>query len=391
MSRKRRPFAQRMADIRPFHVMALLARARKLEADGHSIVHMEIGEPDFDTPPAIVNAGLAALQGGKTHYTPAAGLPALREAISRHYAERFGVNVAPARIFVTPGASGALLLVLASLVDPGARVLMSDPTYPCNSNFVRLLEGEPVLLPTGPETGYQLDAGHAAPHCDARTAALIVASPSNPSGTLVPVEQMRALLAMADECGARLIVDEIYHELVYDEPPLTALALSDELFVINSFSKYFGMTGWRLGWVVAPECYRGALDTLAQNLFLAAPTPAQWAALAAFEPETLALLEDRRRELQQRRDWLLPALRELGFRIPVRPQGAFYLYADCSAFTDDSYAFAERALEEAGVAFTPGIDFGEHRANVHVRFSYTTSMEQLREGVRRLADWLGQR
>jgi aspartate/methionine/tyrosine aminotransferase len=387
---ERRVLARRMADIRPFHVMALLARARELESGGRRIVHMEIGEPDFDTPPAIVRAGHGALESGKTHYTPAAGLPALREAIARHYAERFDVDVSPSRIFVTPGASGALLLVLAALVDPGARVLMADPAYPCNRHFVRLLEGEPVLLPTGPETGYQLSAARVAPHCGTRTAALILASPSNPAGTTVPMEEIRALLEVVTAAGdARLIVDEIYHQLVYDEAPRTALSISDEVFIINSFSKYFGMTGWRLGWVVAPEAYCESLDTLAQNLFLAAPTPAQWAALAAFEPATLALLEERRRELAQRRDYLLPALRELGFRIPVRPQGAFYLYADCSAFTEDSFAFAGRALEEAGVAFTPGIDFGTHRAREHVRFSYTTSMQQLQEGVRRLGEWLG--
>ncbi|MBI5462349.1 MAG: pyridoxal phosphate-dependent aminotransferase [Gammaproteobacteria bacterium] len=393
------PIAARMADIQPFHVMALLARARELEAAGRSIVHMEIGEPDFPTAAPIVAAGHAALAAGQTHYTPAVGLQALREAIAAHYRAGAGarvdtnvdINVDAARIVVTPGASGALHLVLAALVDPGREVLMSDPGYPCNRNFVRLLEGRAVGVPTDAAHGYQLTAELAREHWTERTAALLVASPANPSGTLLTREQLVELHALARERGAALIVDEIYHGLTYGVDAQTALDIADDIFVINSFSKYYGMTGWRLGWLVAPHSHVAALDKLAQNLFLAAPTLAQYAALAAFTPEAQAVFEERRRIFAERRDYLLPALRELGFDIPVVPQGAFYLYAGCRRFTDDSFAFCRDLLEQAGVAITPGIDFGAYRAHEHVRFAYTTSIEQLREGVARLSRYLKKR
>ena len=376
--------ARRMAHIQPFHVMALLARARELEAQGRSIVHMEIGEPDFPTPEPILAAGQRALAAGHTHYTPALGLPALRQAISDFYQERHGVRVDPGRIVVTPGASGALHLVLALLVDRDQQVLLTDPGYPCNRNFVRLVEGEPVGVPVDAATDYQLTAAMAEAHWTERTRALLVASPANPTGTLLSQVELAGLQQLARRHDARLIVDEIYHGLTYDGDAPTALAVSDELFVINSFSKYFGMTGWRLGWIVAPPDQVEGLDRLAQNLFLAAPTLSQHAALAAFLPETRVILEQRRAAFQARRDYLLPALRELGFIIPVTPQGAFYLYADCSRFTDDSFEFSQRLLEEAGVAITPGIDFGAHRARQHVRFAYTTDIPQLREGVERI-------
>jgi len=386
--RRTPPIAARMADIQPFHVMALLARARELEAAGRSIVHMEIGEPDFPTAAPIVAAGQAALAAGYTHYTPAVGLPVLRAAIAKHYRTRYGVEIDPARIVVTPGASGALQLVLAALIDPGRDVLMSDPGYPCNRTFVRLLEARAVGVPTDAVHGYQLTAELARDYWTERTAAMLVASPANPSGTLLSQEQLTDLHALACERGAALIVDEIYHGLTYDLEADTALAIADDIFVINSFSKYYGMTGWRLGWLVAPTSHIAALDKLAQNLFLAAPTLAQHAALAAFTPAAHAVFEERRRIFAERRDYLLPALRELGFEIPVVPQGAFYLYAGCQRFTDDSFAFCRDLLEQAGVAITPGIDFGTHRANTHVRFAYTTSLDQLQEGVVRLRGYL---
>ena len=380
--------AARLQFITPFHVMALLARARQLEAQGRSIVHMEIGEPDFVTPAPIVEAGIAALQSGHTHYTPALGLPALRAAIAQDYRQRFGVEVPAERIVVTPGASGALQLLVAALVDPGSQVLMTDPGYPCNRNFVHLYGGEPLAIPVTAEQGYQLDAGLLRAHWTARSVAALIASPSNPTGTVLPRQDMAALLAAVRERGGHLIVDEIYQNLSYGGEPCTALELGDDMFVINSFSKYFGMTGWRLGWLVAPQAFIEPLDTLAQNLFLAAPTPAQHAALAAFHPGTLAILEQRRETFRARRDFLLPALRELGFVIRREPEGAFYLYADCSRFTDDSFRFARDMLETAGVAITPGIDFGICDAARHVRFAYTSSLEQLQLGVQRLADFL---
>lgn len=383
-----------MADIAPFHVMDLLARARALEAAGRDIVHMEVGEPDFPTPEPVIRAGQQALADGRTHYTPAAGLPELREAISGYYAERHGVDVAPERIVVTPGASGALQLIMGVLVDPGDRVLLPDPGYPCNPNFVRLFEGEGVTVPVDGASDYQLTSAHLRDHWDERTVAAMIGSPSNPTGTVATGEDLHALATATAERGGRLIVDEIYHGLVYDDlvrggGAPTALAATDEAFVVNSFSKFFGMTGWRLGWVVAPAAYVRELDKLAGNIFLAPPTPAQHAALAALGDDTRAILEQRRQAFQQRRDFLLPALRELGFRIPGEPRGAFYLYADAGAFTADSFAFAERVLEEAGVALTPGIDFGRHRAGEHVRFAYTTGLDRLEEGVARLRRYLG--
>ena len=381
-------FARRMTHIQPFHVMALLARARELEAGGRSIIHMEIGEPDFVTPSPVVEAGIRALREGRTHYTPAVGLTALRHRLSGFYRERYGIDVGADRIIITPGASAALQLVLSVLVDPGDRVLMADPGYPCNRNFVHLLNGIPVGLPVDADTNYQPDAATVRAAWTGPVAALLVASPSNPTGTLLTEADIRALFALTQSHGSRLVVDEIYHGLTYDEPAATALAVSADIFVINSFSKYFGMTGWRLGWLVAPAEAVGELDKLAQNLFLAAPTLAQYAALSAFDPENIAILEARRREFRARRDYLLPALRGLGFGITGTPEGAFYLYADCSRFTDDSYRFSKQLLEETGVAITPGNDFGIHRSERHVRFAYTTSLENLQEGVHRLKAYL---
>lgn len=381
--------AQRLNSIAPFHAMALLARARELEAQGRSIVHMEIGEPDFATPQPVVDAGIRALQQGKTHYTPAVGLRELREAIAGHYLSQFEVQIDPRRILVTPGASGALQLILAMLVDPGSQVLMTDPGYPCNRNFVFLFEGEPVMVPVEAQQNYQLSAELLEQYWSERTSCVMVASPSNPTGTVISQDKLETLLQKVRDRGGHLIVDEIYQNLWYQEAPQTALALGEDVFVINSFSKYFGMTGWRLGWLVAPQDAVGHLDILAQNLFLSAPTPAQYAALTAFQPETQAILECRRQEFQQRRDFLLPALRGLGFDISVQPQGAFYLYANCGRFTQDSFTFATDLLEKAGVAITPGIDFGRHKAAQHVRFAYTTSMQQLQLGVERIAEFIG--
>jgi aspartate/methionine/tyrosine aminotransferase len=380
--------ARRMGEIEPFYVMELLGRARELEAAGRSIVHMEIGEPDFTTPQSIIDAAQQALASGKTHYTPALGLPELRQAVADFYRERHGVKVSVRRIIITPGASGALLLALGVLLNPGDEVLLADPGYPCNRHFVRFIEGRARGVAVGADSHYQLTAQHLAAEWGERTVAAMLATPSNPTGTLISSHELLAMNTLARERGGRLLVDEIYHGLVYGESTPSALALSDEIFLINSFSKYFCMTGWRLGWLVVPEAYVSAVERLAQNLFIAAPTLAQHAALAAFTPETTAILEQRRLEFQRRRDYLLPTLRELGFEIPLTPEGAFYLYADCSRFTDDSYTFAGRLLEEAGVAVTPGRDFGANRANQHLRFAYTTSMEQLQEGKARLKAFL---
>jgi len=382
------PLARRMTEIAPFHVMELLARARALEAQGRSIIHMEIGEPDFATPEPIVAAAQRALAAGKTSYTPSLGLTELRQAIATYYRDHHGAQVAAERIIITPGASGALLLALGVLLDRDQQVLLADPGYPCNRHFARFLEGRACSVPVDAAHCFQLSAELIERHWNEQTVAALVATPSNPTGTIIERHEMVAMADAVRARGGRLIVDEIYHGLIYEGDAPTALSLRDDLFVINSFSKYFCMTGWRLGWLVVPEGYEREVEKLAQNLYIAAPTLAQHAALVAFEPETLAILEARKAEFRARRDLLLPALRELGFTIPSEPQGAFYIYADASNHTGDSHAFALQLLEQAGVAVTPGIDFGCHNAQRYLRFAYTTSQENLREGIERLRRFL---
>lgn len=380
--------AARMADISAFEAVELFTKARELEAQGHSIIHMEVGEPDFPTPEPILAAGRRALEEGKVHYTPALGIPALREAISQWYATRYHVTVPPERIIVTAGGSGALLLALGVLLSPEDEVLMSDPSYPCNRHFVRALEGRAQLISTGASSAYQLTAAMVEAHWSTKTTAVMIASPSNPTGTMVSDVEMQAITNIVHTRGGRLIVDEIYHGLTYGFDASTALAISDEIFVLNSFSKYFQMTGWRIGWLVVPQAYVREIEKLAQNLFICPPYLAQHAALAAFHPETLAITEARRAEFQRRRDFLLPALIQLGFSVPVTPVGAFYLYVDCSRFTRDSFAFAGELLQQAGVALTPGRDFGMNAPERHLRITYTTSLTNLQEGVERIRRFL---
>ncbi len=380
--------SRRAQGIAPFHVMDILARAQALEAQGRDIIHLEIGEPDFPTPAPVVQAAMQAIGEGNVHYTPALGLPELRQAIAAFYRTRYGVAIPPARIAVTPGASGALLLALGAVLDAGDEILMADPGYPCNRHFAGFVDAVPVRIAVGPETAFQLTPQLVDRHWTDKTKAVLLASPSNPTGTLARDADIAAIAALCSARGAVLIVDEIYHGLVYEGAPQTALAHADEVIVINSFSKYYHMTGWRLGWLAAPACLMGGIERLAQNLFLAPPTPAQFAALAAFSEETQAILEARRLELKARRDFLLPALRELGFGLPVAPQGAFYLYADVSRFTGDSFAFAEQMLEKAGVAITPGLDFGEVVPEKYVRFAYTRPLPVLQEAVARIRRFL---
>ena len=383
--------ARRMAGIAPFHVMDILARARAMEASGRDIIHMEVGEPDFSTPQPIVDAGIESLRQGKTHYTAATGLPELRQAIADYYRTHYRADVDPARILITPGASGALQLVLGTLIDPGDKVLMPDPGYPCNRHMVRLFEGQAVELGVKASQDFMLSNEQVLEAWDPRCKALMIASPANPTGRLVPMPRMRQLLEVVAGAGGALIVDEIYQGLVYSDARETALSLEqDNLFVVNSFSKFFGMTGWRLGWVVAPEAFVPELDRLAQNIFLAAPTSAQYAALAAFEQPAMEILQQRREWFRQRRDYLYQALVDLGFRIEGKPEGAFYLYADVSEFTKDSFRFGADLLEQAGVAITPGRDFGSYLQSSHVRFAYTTDMQRLQEGVSRIKRWLEQ-
>jgi aspartate/methionine/tyrosine aminotransferase len=389
--------AARVADIAPFHVMEVQTAARALEAAGRSVVHMEIGEPDFPTPAPVIAAAQRAIADGGIFYTSALGLPALRTAIARHYTDHYGVAIAPERVMVTAGSSAALLLVLALIVDRDDRILLPDPAYPCNRHFVRVLEGDPVGIPVGPESNYQLTANLIDRNWTPATRGVLIASPSNPTGTVVPHDEMQRIVSTVAQRRGRLIVDEIYLGLTYGlgahrnghDKPRSVLDLTDDVFVISSFSKYFNMTGWRLGWVVAPERHVRDLEKLAQNLYISPAAPSQHAALACFEPATLAILEDRRRAFEARRDYLVPALRELGFGIPVMPTGGFFVYADCSKFSHDSQQFCRDVLDNAGVAITPGLDFGRHRATEHVRFAYTIAQEKLEDGVARLARYLG--
>jgi aspartate/methionine/tyrosine aminotransferase len=378
-------YSRRSQEIEPFHVMSLLARAQALEQAGHDVIHLEIGEPDFTTAAPIVRAGQAALAAGHTRYTAARGLPALREAIAGFYQDRYQVQIDPERILVTPGGSGALLLASSLLVDPGKHWLLADPGYPCNRHFLRLVEGAAQLVPVGPETAYQLTPDLVARRWNADSVGALVASPANPTGTVLSAAQLAALSQSLKARGGHLVVDEIYHGLTYGMDAASVLQVDDDAFVLNSFSKYYGMTGWRLGWLVAPPQAVRELEKLAQNLYISASSIAQHAALACFEPESIAIFEQRRAAFRERRDYLLPALRALGFRIEVEPEGAFYLYADVSAFTEDAQAFCAHFLETEHVAFTPGLDFGHHRANAHVRLAYTQEVPRLEEAVRRIA------
>jgi aspartate/methionine/tyrosine aminotransferase len=379
--------AARMTGIAPFHVMDILARARALESQGRDIIHLEIGEPDFPTPAPIIEAGVAALRAGHTHYTGALGLPELRSAIAGFYAQRWSVELDPARVIVTPGASGALLLALGLLAGPGDEVLMADPGYPCNRHFAGFCEARAVAVPVGAETAYQLNLDLIERHASPATRAVLIASPSNPTGTLIEHTELARIHEWCLANDVALIVDEIYLALTYDGEEHSA-AVWDDVFVVNSFSKYFLMTGWRLGWLVTPTWALDGLERLAQNLYLAAPTPAQHAALAAFSAETLAILDARKAELKARRDFLLPALRGLGFELPVTPQGAFYLYADCRRHTQDSFQFARNLLDSVGVAITPGLDFGHHQPGHFVRFAYTQPLNRLAEAIDRISRFL---
>lgn len=378
----------RAAAVRPFYVMDLLARAKQLEANGRDVLHLEVGEPDFPTPQPIIDRGIKALRQLKTHYTPALGLPELRQSIADYYQRKFNIKIDARRVIVTPGASGALQLALSVLVDTGKNVLLTDPGYPCNRNMIRLLGADSTVVAVDAETHFQLHASHITQYWNEDSVAAMIASPSNPTGTMIQQQELIKLIKAVDEVGGRLIVDEIYQGLVYAENDDTALTFSDDVFVINSFSKYFGMTGWRLGWMIVPDEYIDAVDRVAQNLFLAASTVAQYAALAAFDDSTIEILNRRVSKFRDRRDYLLPVLREMGFVIPVEPAGAFYIYADCGSITEDSYQWTRNLLEDEAVALTPGIDFGENQASTHVRFAYTRPIDQLERACCRIARYI---
>lgn len=380
--------AMRMNDIRSFHVMKILERAKQLEAEGREVFHLEVGEPDFSTPQPIIEAGMRALQQGFTRYTPACGMPELREQIAAFYQSRFDVSIERQRVIVTPGASGALQLALGALLNPGDEVLMPDPAYPCNRHFVRLFEANAINIPATAENNYQLTIEDIRQYWTDKTKLVMLASPANPTGTILTKAELQAIHAEVQQRGGVLLIDEIYQGLLYEGEDTTALSVADDIWVINSFSKYFGMTGWRLGWLVVPESFIDTVDRLAQNIFLSASAPAQFAALSAFIDESLAIMEERRQAFKTRRDFLLPALENIGFKVASRPLGAFYIYADASQFTNDSQQLCLDLLENTGVAFTPGIDFGTHQANQHVRFAYTMGVERLAQAVEKIDQYL---
>lgn len=380
-----RDLARRVADIGPFEVMEILSRAHALEASGRHVVHMEIGEPDFTAPTPVVEAGVRALQAGMTAYTGALGIPALRDAIALHYQQRFGVAVAPARIAITAGASGALLLTMALYIDRDDEVLVPDPGYPGYRHIVRAFEGRPRALDVDGSTGFQPTLERVARAWGPRTVGLVLGSPANPSGTLIAESELHRIAAFVAERNGVLIVDEIYQGLVYGRTPVTAAGLPGEVVLVNSFSKYFCMTGWRLGWAVLPEHRVRGFEKLAQHLFICAPSAAQHAALAAFAPAALAVHEARRAEFERRRDFLVPALEAAGLRILVPPQGAFYIYADCSELGADARTLALELLEREAVAATPGVDFGVNGTERFLRFAYTRALPELEEGARRIA------
>jgi aspartate/methionine/tyrosine aminotransferase len=383
--------AARMAHIAPFEVMEIQKLARELEAQGRDIVRLEIGEPDFRTPGPVVEAAKRALDTEGMFYTSALGITKLREAIARWYAERYRVDVPASRVVVTAGSSGALLLAFGVLLDAGEEVLLADPAYPCNRHFVRTLGAVPRGIPVGGDTRYQLTAALVDRHWGPATRMAMVASPSNPTGTLIAHEEMARIAQVVRAKGGTLLADEIYHGLTYGVDARTAAELGSDVIVINSFSKYFQMTGWRLGWMLVPPELTRRIETLAQNLYISPSSVAQHAALACFEPRTVAILEERRAELDARRRYLVPALQSLGFGVPVVPDGAFYVYADTSRVAADSFAFARALLTEAGVAVTPGRDFGLNEPERHLRIAYTQPIARLEEAVDRIGKYLARK
>ncbi|MEY2622093.1 MAG: hypothetical protein RIT26_1913 [Pseudomonadota bacterium] len=386
--------AQRALRIEPFHVMevakAAADMARRQAGDAAPMLYLNIGEPDFTAPPGVVEAAQKALFEGRTQYLPALGLPALRERLSAWYAQRFGVQVPARRIVITAGASAALQLACLALIEAGDEVLMPDPSYPCNRQFVSAAEGRAVLLPCGASQRYQLGMAQVRQHWTQATRGVMLASPSNPTGTSIAPDEMARIHDWVSQKGGVTLVDEIYLGLSFDAAyGQTALAIDEQIVSINSFSKYFNMTGWRLGWLVVPDALVSVIERLAQNLFICASAIAQHAALACFEDDSLALYEQRRAEFKARRDFFVPALQECGLSVPVMPDGAFYAWADCTALCQKlglpgSWELAFELMRRIGVAATPGRDFGSHQTEQHIRFSTANSMAQLEDAARRL-------
>lgn len=385
-------FSRRADAVTPFYAMEYGRRAAEIEARGAHVVKLNIGEPDFGAPPAFLSEIRRIADGRPMPYTGATGTGELRAAIAEFSRDRLSAPIAPERVVVTTGASAALLLSCAALIDPGDEVLVADPSYPCNRRFAESFGADVRLVPTGPATRFQLDAPAVEASWTDRTRGVITASPANPTGTSLPYDDLLALTGAVADRGGWRIVDEIYLGLADDAPDGTAprsIAAADPgAIVVNSFSKYFGMTGWRLGWMVVPEEMIPVAEKLAQNYFICPPTPAQVAALACFTPETIALAEERRAILRGRRQLVLDGLAEIGLPVPVTPDGAFYVYVDVSGTGLSASEFCDQALDRARVALTPGKDFGEIGAEQYVRLSYATSEDDLNEGLSRLGEFL---
>ncbi|MDD3718693.1 MAG: pyridoxal phosphate-dependent aminotransferase [Actinomycetota bacterium] len=380
--------ARRGDRIPPFIVMEVLEKALQMEREGHDIVHMEVGEPDFDTPRCIKEAAYRAMLAGETHYTHSLGLHELREAISRHYGEKYGVEVDPGRVIVTSGSSPALLLLFAALLDPGDEVILSDPCYACYPNIVEFVDGKPVEVPVFEEDGFQYRPRDIRKNLGPRSRSIIINSPSNPTGNLLEPEVMGEIADLSGR-GLYVMSDEVYHGLVYESREHSILEFTDNAFVLGGFSKLYAMTGWRLGFLIAPAEYVRPIQKMQQNLFISANAFVQRAGIAALTEageEVAAMV----RTYDERRRFMLPRLREIGFGVAVEPHGAFYILANARRFTEDSYSFALELLERAHVAVTPGIDFGRGGEG-YIRFSYANRLDSLEEGMRRLGDYLAGR
>jgi aspartate/methionine/tyrosine aminotransferase len=362
--------------------MEVMKAADALEAQGRKLIHLSIGEPDFTAPPIVQEAAARAIREGRTQYTHAAGLDELREKLSAWYLSHFGVHVPARRIFITAGASGALLLACSLLVEPGTEVLMPDPCYPCNKHFVANAGGTAKLVATDAAQRFQLTAEDVKQHWNEKTGGVLLASPSNPTGTSILPSTLNYIAQTVESYNGYVIADEIYLGLSYEaEYGKSALLTNDNVITINSFSKYFHMTGWRLGWMVVPDALVPALEKLAQNLFICASSVSQQASLACFEPESLVEFEARRAQFKARRDYMVPALNAMGLNVPVTPDGAFYVYGDCSAFNASSWDFAFDVMRNAGVVLVPGKDFGDAQPERYFRVSYANSMANLEEAV----------
>lgn len=372
----------------PFHAVELFKEANTLAAQGNDIISLGIGEPDFTAPPAVVEALNRAAQAGKAQYTAPSGTPELKQAICDYYNTHFNAPVSPDQVIITAGASGALSLATLALINPGDEILMPDPSYPANQNFILAAGGISRLIPSTAENRFHLTASDIEEHWNSKTRGVLIASPSNPTGATIAKEDLVELIHAVKARNGFVIMDEIYLGLYYEDKPESALCIDPNLIIINSFSKFFHMTGWRLGWLIVPSFLTPAIEKLAASLAICAPSLAQHAALACFEPDTMAIYEQRRLAFKSRRDFLLPAFESLGLHVPVTPDGAFYIYADISAHSNNSQSFSKQLLHQAHVAAVPGMDFGPTYAQKMLRFSYATTMEKLEDAIERMRRFL---